>query len=149
MTTSALKMLQVAQADYDSAQKSYMNELERDVERREGSGAQERRREEIQRDLRDRRDESLRNLNVATQNLVGEVIALNGCKESELSEAQLGLLGHAILNNRKYGLSIEMADAANQQRLTAAQSRGEAAKIQSEADRRIAKIGRASCRERV
>lgn len=42
-----------AQAAYDAARSALLSELERDIERRDGSGAQERRREEHQQDLRD------------------------------------------------------------------------------------------------
>ncbi|HCE5740195.1 TPA: hypothetical protein NHK44_005861 [Pseudomonas aeruginosa] len=51
-----------AQAAYDAARSALLNELERDIERPEGSGAQERRREEHQQALRDEEDRCKRAL---------------------------------------------------------------------------------------
>lgn len=45
-----------ARADYDSAQGKLLDELAADCERSEGSMAQEARREELQEELRNRRD---------------------------------------------------------------------------------------------
>lgn len=47
------KAVEQAEAALAAAQASYLSELERDCERGEGSGAQERRREEHQQSLRD------------------------------------------------------------------------------------------------
>ena len=47
------KTIEQAEADLASAKAVYLAELERDLERGEGSGAQERRREEYQESLRD------------------------------------------------------------------------------------------------
>lgn len=47
------KTVEQAEAALASAKAAYLSELERDCERSEGSGAQERRREEHQQSLRD------------------------------------------------------------------------------------------------
>lgn len=47
------KTIEQAEAALEAARAAYLSELERDCERSEGSGAQERRREEIQQSLRD------------------------------------------------------------------------------------------------
>lgn len=47
------KTVEQAEAALKAANAAYLNELERDCERRDGSGAQERRREEHQQSLRD------------------------------------------------------------------------------------------------
>ncbi|POF41223.1 hypothetical protein B0D71_18510 [Pseudomonas laurylsulfativorans] len=47
------KTVEQAEAALKAANAAYLNELERDCERRDGSGAQERRREEHQQSLRE------------------------------------------------------------------------------------------------
>lgn len=56
-----------AQAAYDAARSAYLNELELDAERRDGSYAQERRREEHQQALRDEQDRCKRALGNAKE----------------------------------------------------------------------------------
>ena len=49
----ASALLVTLRSQYESARRAYLSELERDCERSPGSGAQERRREENQAELRD------------------------------------------------------------------------------------------------
>ncbi|UAN54766.1 hypothetical protein KGP26_29920 (plasmid) [Serratia sp. JSRIV002] len=53
LLNAALAKLAELQAAYDAAYKAVLSELERDMHRGEGSGAQERRREQHQQALRD------------------------------------------------------------------------------------------------
>ena len=54
-----------AEAALAAAQADYLSELQRDAERGEGSGAQERRREEHQQSLRETRDQCRHDLEAA------------------------------------------------------------------------------------
>lgn len=66
------KEIEQAEAALVSARSAYVNELKRDSERHEGSGAQERRREEHQQSLRDRIDQCKRDLSEARRLVYGE-----------------------------------------------------------------------------
>lgn len=61
------KSLEQAQSALAAANAAYLGELERDSERGEGSGAQERRREDRQQSLRDDIDRCERELDVAVR----------------------------------------------------------------------------------
>lgn len=60
-----IKTVEQAKAALAAANAAYLNELERDAERRDGSVAQERRREENQQSLRDAIAKCERDLEVA------------------------------------------------------------------------------------
>ena len=62
-----IKSVEQAQRDLAAANAAYLGELERDSERGEGSGAQERRREERLQSLRDAIDRCKRELDEAVQ----------------------------------------------------------------------------------
>lgn len=59
------KIVEQAEAELAAAKAAYLSELERDCERSDGSGAQERRREEHQQKLRDEIARCERNLEEA------------------------------------------------------------------------------------
>ncbi|WP_406625376.1 hypothetical protein [Acidovorax sp. SDU_ACID1] len=63
-----VQTVEQAKAALASAEAEYLSELERDAERSEGSGAQERRREEHQQSLRDAIDQCKRDLDAAMAN---------------------------------------------------------------------------------
>lgn len=66
------KTVEQATAALPAANAAYLSELERDVERGEGSGAQERRREEHQQSLRDEIAQCERDLNEAQRRNAGK-----------------------------------------------------------------------------
>ncbi|MDQ2077565.1 hypothetical protein [Marinimicrobium sp. ABcell2] len=62
-----------AEEALESAKSAYTSELKRDIDRGEGSEAQERRREEHQRSLRDNVAQCERDLEVARKNAINEL----------------------------------------------------------------------------
>jgi hypothetical protein len=67
------KSIEQAEVALKEAESAFEDELKRDIERSEGSGAQERRREEWQESLRDDIAKCKRDLEIAQKNELGEL----------------------------------------------------------------------------
>ncbi len=131
------KTIEQAEADLASANAAYLEELRQDSQRSEGSGAQERRREEHQQSLRDAISQCEQDLEETKRRAaptIEAVKALDGRIFAMLNASELDTLEFYRAQGRKFGVAVSIINKADPSELALARSQSQADEIMKRAN---------------